>query len=73
MFQHESKLYPSGVAATEFYRDVVFPAKAKIDLDYFSRRTLVSDLGWVLRAVWMIASRRQSETALEPQVDASRK
>jgi hypothetical protein len=47
MFQHESKLYPSSVPATEFYRQVVFPAKAKIDLAYFSRRTLVSDLGWI--------------------------
>jgi lipopolysaccharide/colanic/teichoic acid biosynthesis glycosyltransferase len=73
MFQHESKLYPSGVAATEFYREVVFPAKAKIDLAYFSRRTLVSDLGWILRAVWTIALGRQTETVLGPQVDASRK
>jgi lipopolysaccharide/colanic/teichoic acid biosynthesis glycosyltransferase len=73
MFQHESKLYPSGVAVTDFYREVVFPAKAKIDLDYFSRRTLVSDLGWILRAVWTIALRRQSQTALGLQVDAGRK
>ena len=73
MFQHESKLYPSGVAAAEFYRQVVFPTKAKIDLAYFSRRTLLSDLGWILRAVWMIAVGRQTETALGPQVDASRK
>jgi lipopolysaccharide/colanic/teichoic acid biosynthesis glycosyltransferase len=73
MFQHESKLYPSGVAVTEFYREVVFPAKAKVDLAYFSRRTLVSDLGWILRAVWAVALGRQTEAALGPEVDASRK
>lgn len=68
MFQHESKLYPPGVAVTEFYRQVVFPAKAKIDLAYFSRRTLVSDLGWILRAVWTIAVGRQRETQLQADV-----
>jgi lipopolysaccharide/colanic/teichoic acid biosynthesis glycosyltransferase len=73
MFQHENKLYPSGVAVTEFYRQVVFPAKAKIDLAYFSRRTLVSDLGWILRAVWTIAAGRQIETSLGAQADASGK
>ena len=36
--------------------EVLFPAKAEIDLAYFSRRTLVSDLGWILRGVWMIAT-----------------
>lgn len=54
LFRDESKLYPAGVAAADFYRQVLFPAKAKIDLAYFSRRTLASDLGWVLRAAWMI-------------------
>jgi lipopolysaccharide/colanic/teichoic acid biosynthesis glycosyltransferase len=73
MFQHESKLYPSSVPATEFYRQVVFPAKAKIDLAYFSRRTLVSDLGWILRAVWTIALGRQVETAIGAHVEANRK
>jgi lipopolysaccharide/colanic/teichoic acid biosynthesis glycosyltransferase len=40
----------------EFYRQVLFPAKAEIDLAYFSRRTLVSDLGWMLRAAWVIVA-----------------
>lgn len=64
LFRHESKLYPSQVAAAEFYRKVLFPAKARIDLDYFSRRTLVSDLGWIVRAAWMIVSRTQTEPPL---------
>jgi lipopolysaccharide/colanic/teichoic acid biosynthesis glycosyltransferase len=56
MFRHESKLYPAGLAAVEFYRQVLFPAKAEIDLVYFSRRTLVSDLGWILRGAWTIVA-----------------
>jgi lipopolysaccharide/colanic/teichoic acid biosynthesis glycosyltransferase len=58
MFRDESKRYPAGAAAVEFYRQVLFPAKAEIDLAYFSRRTLVSDLGWILRAAWMIVAGR---------------
>lgn len=55
MFRHESRLYPADVPAADFYRQVLFPAKADIDLAYFSRRTLASDLGWILRAAGMIA------------------
>jgi lipopolysaccharide/colanic/teichoic acid biosynthesis glycosyltransferase len=56
LFRNESKLYPPGVAAVEFYRQVLFPAKAEIDLAYCPRRTLVSDLGWILRAAWVIVA-----------------
>jgi lipopolysaccharide/colanic/teichoic acid biosynthesis glycosyltransferase len=82
LFRHESKLYPAGIAAVEFYRQVLFPAKAEIDLAYFSRRTLVSDLGWILRGVWMIAAGSRIEAitaqsridvALGGQSDETRK
>jgi len=73
MFRHESKLYPPGVAAVEFYRQVLFPAKAEIDIGYFSRRTLVSDLGWILRGAWMIAAGSRIETALGGQSNEIRK
>jgi lipopolysaccharide/colanic/teichoic acid biosynthesis glycosyltransferase len=55
LFRHESKLYPADDSAADFYRRVLFPAKAKIDLAYFPRRTLASDLGWILRAAGVIA------------------
>jgi lipopolysaccharide/colanic/teichoic acid biosynthesis glycosyltransferase len=61
LFRDESKLYPSGVAAVEYYRQVLFPAKARTDLAYFSRRTLVSDVGWIVRAAWMIVSGARPE------------
>jgi lipopolysaccharide/colanic/teichoic acid biosynthesis glycosyltransferase len=60
LFRNESKLYPAGVAAVDFYRQVLFPAKAQTDLAYFSRRTLVSDLGWIFRAAWMIVASPRS-------------
>jgi len=56
MFRHESRLYPADGSAAEFYRAVLFPAKAKIDLAYFSHRTLASDFGWILRAAGAIAA-----------------
>lgn len=65
LFRHESKLYPSDVTAVEFYREVLFPAKAVIDLEYFPHRTLASDLGWVVRAAWMIVSRTRTEPLLD--------
>ncbi len=73
MFRNESKLYPVGVAAAEFYRQVVFPAKAQIDLAYFSRRTFVSDLGWILRGAWMIAAGARIEISLGGQSNETRK
>jgi lipopolysaccharide/colanic/teichoic acid biosynthesis glycosyltransferase len=51
MFRNESRLYPKDEDPHEFYRTVLFPAKAQIDLRYFARRTLVSDLGWIVRGL----------------------
>ena len=73
MFRHESKLYPAGVPVVEFYRQVLFPAKAEIDLAYFSCRTLVSDLGWILRGVWAIAAGSRIATALGARANEIRK
>jgi len=63
VFRHEARLYPAGASVTDFYRDVLFPAKAEIDLAYYSRRTAVSDLGWVLRAGWVIVGPSLMELA----------
>jgi lipopolysaccharide/colanic/teichoic acid biosynthesis glycosyltransferase len=73
MFRHESKLYPAGVPVVEFYRQVLFPAKAEIDLAYFSCRTIISDLGWILRGVWAIAAGSRIETALVARANEIRK
>ncbi|THD47458.1 MAG: sugar transferase [Bradyrhizobium sp.] len=73
MFRHESRLFPADIAAVEFYRQVLFPAKAKVDLAYFSQRTLISDLGWILRGAWMIAAGSRIEAGLGGQSNVSRR
>jgi lipopolysaccharide/colanic/teichoic acid biosynthesis glycosyltransferase len=73
LFRHENKLYPAEVAVVEFYRQVLFPTKAAIDLAYFSRRTLGSDLGWVLRAAWVIVMGTRTETPLSGELIKIRK
>lgn len=73
MFRHESKLFPAGIAAVEFYRQVLFPAKAKVNLAYFSQRTLISDLGWILRGAWMIAAGSRIEAGLGGQSNVPRR
>lgn len=55
IFRNESALYPAGRDPHEFYRTVLFPAKAEIDLRYFRERTIVSDLFWVIRCVLAVA------------------
>jgi lipopolysaccharide/colanic/teichoic acid biosynthesis glycosyltransferase len=72
LFRHESRLYPTDVSAADFYRRVVFPAKAKIDLAYFSRRTLASDLHWILRAAGVIAVDSWTAFARSDRPDQSR-
>ena len=73
MFRDESKLFPTGVGPVEFYRQVLFPAKAKIDIAYFSHRTLVSDLGWILRGAWMIVAGSRNEMGPGGQSSATTK
>lgn len=51
MFRNESVLYPADRDPEEFYRAVLFPAKARIDLIYFTRRSILSDIRWVIRGI----------------------
>jgi len=55
LFRHEGRLYPPDSDPTCFYREVLFPAKARLDLAYFSRRSLAGDIGWLLRGVLVVA------------------
>lgn len=53
LFRHENTLFPQDGNVADFYRDVLFPAKAKIDLAYYSNRTVTSDLWWIVQAAWI--------------------
>src|SRR5258708_3973173 len=50
IFRNENSLYPQDQAPQEFYRTILFPAKARVDLAYFPRRTFIADIGWIMRA-----------------------
>jgi lipopolysaccharide/colanic/teichoic acid biosynthesis glycosyltransferase len=50
-FRDECAFYPAEGDAIAFYRETLFPAKAALDLEYYPRRTLLSDLRWVGRGV----------------------
>lgn len=49
MFRNEAELIPGDVAPDLFYRAVLFPLKARIDLEYFKNRTLAGDFIIMLR------------------------
>lgn len=49
LFRYESSLYRGRSDPEQFYRDVLFPLKAHIDLAYFAHRTLLRDITWAVR------------------------
>jgi lipopolysaccharide/colanic/teichoic acid biosynthesis glycosyltransferase len=50
-FRNEDSFFPDDSDPARFYRDVLFPLKANIDLAYFPHRTIFSDIGWTMRGV----------------------
>ena len=70
-FRSEAKLYPEGGDLVSFYREVLFPLKASLDLEYYPRRTLFKDLAWIVRGVLAViglnprVARRPAETILQ--------
>ncbi|HZH10321.1 MAG TPA: sugar transferase [Microvirga sp.] len=54
VFRSECMLYPPCVDPAVFYRAVLFPAKAQIDLDYYRRRTLASDVAWIMKSAFAV-------------------
>jgi lipopolysaccharide/colanic/teichoic acid biosynthesis glycosyltransferase len=53
-FRDEGSLYPDASDSERFYREVLFPLKASIDLAYFPRRTIPADIGWIIRGVLVV-------------------
>jgi lipopolysaccharide/colanic/teichoic acid biosynthesis glycosyltransferase len=51
MFRNECTLYPPDAEPTQYYRSVLFPLKAELDLSYYPRRTFLSDSLWLVRGV----------------------
>jgi len=53
-FRAESAFYPPDQDPQEFYRAVLFPTKAALDLAYFPTRTVFGDIKWVFRCILAI-------------------
>ncbi|TIM26416.1 MAG: sugar transferase [Mesorhizobium sp.] len=69
-FRNERDFFPAGSQPTEVYREVLFPAKAGMDLAYYRDRTLLSDLKWMafgLLAVAGVPSRAAARLVSERQ------
>lgn len=49
LFRHEARFFPQSVDPILFYREVMFPAKARLDLSYYPQRTIGSDIMWMAR------------------------
>jgi lipopolysaccharide/colanic/teichoic acid biosynthesis glycosyltransferase len=63
-FSGEAALYPRDQRPEDFYREVLFPTKAAIDLVYYPQRTIFGDVGWVLRGIGAVCG-------LYPQANVS--
>lgn len=68
-YRNESAMYPDGVDPEQFYETVLFPDKAKRDLEYCERANILTDLkcivsGSVALIFSSIIFRRSSKTTL---------
>ncbi len=52
-FRNESEMYPPDEDPEQYYRRVLFPQKAKSDLEYFSRAHCLDDLLWIWKGVYV--------------------
>ncbi len=51
LFRHEAHLYPRDLDPVLFYREILFPAKARTDLSYYPKRSIGSDVAWIFRSL----------------------
>jgi lipopolysaccharide/colanic/teichoic acid biosynthesis glycosyltransferase len=52
-FRNESAMYPPEEDPEEYYKRVLFPQKARADLDYFSQSHCLGDLQWIVKGVFI--------------------
>jgi lipopolysaccharide/colanic/teichoic acid biosynthesis glycosyltransferase len=54
VFRNESTLHEEGRDPEQFYRDVLFPMKARLDLAYFPHCSVRLDARWAVRCVMAV-------------------
>ena len=50
-FRNEAALYAGTSDPQHYYREVLLPLKARVDIAYFSSRTVLSDAVWIIRGI----------------------
>lgn len=70
-FRNECRFYPTDADPTHFYREVLFPAKARLDLAYFPTRTLISDVVMLMRGVLAVLGWAPAGHAAQDQIAAA--
>jgi len=51
-FRNEAEMYPPDVPPEQFYREVLFPQKARNDLAYFRQSSLFRDVIFIVSGAW---------------------
>lgn len=73
LFRNESALFPTGGDPEDFYRQTLFPAKARLDLAYYAGANIFTDAAWLVRGVVTVFvpvfSGFRSENVLEAAED----
>ncbi|WP_258052336.1 sugar transferase [Mesorhizobium sp. INR15] len=59
LFRHEAHFYPQSTDPLLFYREILFPAKARLDLSYYPQRTIASDIVWMAWGLLAVLGRVQ--------------
>lgn len=71
LFRHEDALFAGRSDVEDYYRRILFPLKASVDLAYFSRRTWASDLSLLVSAaVAICGGRARTEHLILPRPSA---
>lgn len=72
LFRHEDELFAGREDVEGYYRRILFPLKASVDMIYFSKRTLARDLGLLVSAGIAICRGTTRADHLILQADAVR-
>jgi lipopolysaccharide/colanic/teichoic acid biosynthesis glycosyltransferase len=52
-FRNEADLYPSDRDPEAYYQEVLFPQKARLDIEYFQKANCLTDINWIIRGMWV--------------------
>lgn len=64
-FRNESTLFPAVGDVDQFYRTVLLPVKARIDLEYYSRRSFLGDVGLLIEGIIATLSVKKNASPLQ--------